>query len=395
MRVADRRRLAVLRGALACLALALAAAAAPAAGVDRTAVGTFNQPVFAGAPDGDARRLFVVQKSGAIRLLVDGVERDTPFLRIPGRVHVAGERGLLSMAFHPGYERNRRFYVFYNRPSDGDVVVSEFLRSANSPNRANPTSERRLIRVEHSAHSNHNGGQLQFGADRNLYISIGDGGGQPDPDDLAQNKFRRLGKLLRIDPLPSNGDPYSSPSSNPFVGRPGADEIFAYGFRNPFRFSFDSATGDIAIGDVGWQTVEEIDFLRAREATGAPRPGVNFGWDCWEGSERTLEGEEPGCLRGPSPHTPPVLEHRHGEGFRSIIGGYVAHSPSLASQEGRYVYGDFDDGDPLRSAILQPGGAVDDRSIGVSVPQLVSFGEGGTGELYAVSISGTVYQLHD
>ena len=326
--------------------------------------------------------------------MVDGVTRTRPFLRIPGGVSSNGEQGLLSMAFHPGYERNRRFYVFYNRPSDGDVVVAEFRRSADTTSRANPASRRQVIRVEHSAHSNHNGGQLQFGADRNLYISIGDGGGQPDPDDLAQNPHRLLGKLLRVDPTARSG-PYRVPGDNPFVGRPGADEIFAYGFRNPFRFSFDSATGDIAIGDVGWQTIEEIDFLRARERTQAPRPGVNFGWDCYEGSELTAEGEDPNCLRGPSPHTPPVLEHHHGQGFRSIIGGYVVHSPTLASQDGRYVYGDFDDGDPLRSAVLRQGGATDDQPIDVSMPQLVSFGEDGLGRLYAVSISGTVYRLHD
>jgi hypothetical protein len=376
---------------LAGVVLALAAWASPAAAVEKTQVGTFNQPIFASAPEGDVRRLFIVEKGGVIRLLVDGVERERPFLRIP--VDDAGERGLMSIAFHPGYEQNRRFYVFYTRSSDGDVIVSEFRRSAESPNRANPASEARVIRAEHSAHANHYGGQLDFGADRNLYISIGDGGGQPDPDDLAQNKHRRLGKLLRVHPTAGGG--YTVPRDNPFARSPGADEIFAYGFRNPFRFSFDSATGDIAIGDVGYQTYEEVDYLRAREATGAPRPGVNFGWDCFEGPLRTPEGEEPGCLRGPSPHTPPVLSHRHGQGFRSIIGGYVAHSPSLPSQEGRYVYGDFDDNDLLRSTILEPGGAVDDQSIGVSVPQLVSFGEDGRGELYAVSISGPVYRLHD
>jgi hypothetical protein len=232
--------------------------------------------------------------------------------------------------------------------------------------------------------ANHNGGQLQFGPDGFLYIGFGDGGGAGDmhgPIGNAQNLNTLLGKILRINPLPRNGKPYQIPASNPFVGRAGArGEIYSYGLRNPWRFSFDRQTGDLSVGDVGQSEVEEIDFVAAGRGRGA-----NFGWRPFEGNRRFTPGDAPGHVR-------PVLEKFQDQGYRSIIGGYVIRDPALRSLRGRYIYGDFVK-PGLRTARLTPSSAQGDRSLGVTVPNLSSFGEDARGRIYATSLDGPVYRL--
>jgi hypothetical protein len=372
--------------AFVSLLLALLALADPAEAASRTKVGDFASPIHVTAPEGDTRRVFVVQRGGRIKLLLDGEERNESFLNINDIVGTAGEGGLLSMAFAPDYATSRKFYVFYTTPG-GNIRVDEFERSESSPNLADPESGRHVIRIRHPNFTNHYGGQIQFGPDDSLYVSTGDGGGTPEK---AQDPDSLLGKVLRIDPLPAGDDAYTSPTDNPFVDAEGRDEIFAYGLRNPFRFSFDRLTGDLAVGDVGQTRREEVDFLPARAATGAPRPGANFGWDCFEGSLPYNGGSS--CLRGPSGHTEPVRQLLHSNGYCSIIGGFVARHASMGGLRGDYVYGDFCQ-DELHAVHLTAGGSSNERRIGVAVSNLVSFGEDGRGRLYAVSLNGPVYRL--
>ena len=229
---------------------------------------------------------------------------------------------------------------------------------------------------------NHNGGQLVFGADRLLYIGLGDGGSENDPNRTGQDLSTPLGKILRIDPRPSNGQPYAVPRSNPFTGRAGArPEIYSYGLRNPWRFSFDRATGALAIGDVGQNHFEEVDLVRRDEGRGA-----NFGWSAYEGFAR-FNGDQHA-----SNAVPPVLVYTHDAGC-SITGGYVVRDPDLPSLYGRYLYGDYCAGE-LRSFTARPGRrAQDDRPLGLHVPALSSFGEDDAGHVYATSLEGGVYQL--
>ena len=358
-------------------------AAAPAR-VRLLRVGSFSQPTFLTSPPGDTTRRFVTERAGRIRVVLGRRKLRTPFLDIAGQVSTAGESGLLSMAFDPGYARNRVFYVYFVDNS-GALRVDRYRRSASDPNRAEGGSRRAVLRQPHSR-LNHKGGQLQFGRDGMLYVGFGDGGGANDPDDNAQHLGSRLGKLLRIDPRPGGG--YRVPRDNPFVGRSGArPEIFAYGLRNPYRFSFDRRTGNLALADVGQDAVEEVDFLRASRRARRPRGGVNFGWDRFEGRRLNPSGSSaaPG-------HVPPVLQRTHGQGFCSITGGYVIRDRSLGSLYGAYVYGDLCD-PRLRVARLGSRGARGDRALGPRVSTLVSFGEDAQGRVHAMSLNGGVYRL--
>jgi glucose/arabinose dehydrogenase len=289
---------------------------------------------------------------------------------------------LLGLAFAPDYSTSGRFYVYYT-DTDGDERLVEYRRGS-SPDRANPRSARLLIHQPDSE-SNHNGGQLAFGPDGLLYVGLGDGGGGDDqhgPIGNAQNLGTLLGKILRIDPRPSGGRPFGIPADNPFVGRSGAKAaIYAWGLRNPWRFSFDRATGDIAIGDVGQDHVEEVDFRTRGTARGA-----NFGWRAWEGTRR----EDPG-LRV-SGDVKPALEYAHAGGGCSVTGGYVIRDPRLPALNGRYVYGDFCAGD-LLTAKLRQDGASRPRRLGFHVDALSSFGEDTRGRVYVVSLNGPVYRL--
>jgi glucose/arabinose dehydrogenase len=355
---------------------AKAAAARPGLRLQR--IGSFSSPVYVTAPPGDRRRVFVVEQGGRVRIVRDGRTLPRPFLDIRNRVLTGSERGLLSIAFAPDYTSSGRFYVDYT-DRNGDTRVVEYRRA--SPDRADPDSAR-LVLAQDQPESNHNGGLLLFGPDGMLYVGLGDGGGGGDlhgPRGNGQNLGTLLGKILRIDPRPSGGRAYTIPSDNPFVGRRGArGEIFAYGLRNPWRFSFDPRTGALVIGDVGQNEVEEISIAR--------RPGANLGWRPFEGRRRYAPGESaPG-------HVPPVIQRFHAGGNCSITGGVVVRDPVLSALRGRYLFGDFCRG-RIESARLRGGRARDVRATRLTVDQLSSFGEDARGRVYAASLEGPVYRL--
>ncbi|HST39258.1 MAG TPA: PQQ-dependent sugar dehydrogenase, partial [Conexibacter sp.] len=325
------------------------ATATPAAraAVKLTRVGSFDGPVYVTQAPGDPSRLFVVEQAGRIRVIRNGRTLPTPFLDVSDRIASGGEQGLLSVAFAPDYADSGRFYVDYTDRA-GDTRVVEFRRGA-SADRADAGSARQVL-FQEQPESNHNGGLLLFGPDGKLYIGFGDGGGGNDQHGArgnAQELGTWLGKLLRIDPRASGGRPYSVPADNPFVGRSGVrPEIWSWGLRNPWRFSFDRATGDLTIGDVGQNAVEEIDFVR-RSGAGAGA-GVNFGWRPWEGRSRLFPRERaPGAVF-------PVLEYRHDRGGCSVTGGYVVRDRRIPALAGRYLYADFCQS-ALRTARLRPG----------------------------------------
>jgi glucose/arabinose dehydrogenase len=344
-------------------------------------LGSFDAPTFLAAPRGDSRR-FVVQRGGTIVIVKGRRALDQPFLDVSDSVSTDGEGGLLSMAFAPDYESSGRFYVYYT-DREGFLQIDQFQRSSN-PDRADPASRRSVMRVPHHRF-NHKGGQLQFGPDGMLYAGFGDGGGGGDPDENAQNLGRILGKLIRIDPRPGGG--YDIPSSNPFANRSGArGEIYAYGLRNPYRFSFDRARGSLTIGDVGQDEIEEVDYVPGRSGNRPPRGGYNFGWDVFEGRNRYEDGGAPG-------HVAPVITETHDDGWCSIIGGYVIRDRSLRGSRyyGRYVYGDLCKQDLSLAFLKRPRAPT--RTTGLRVSNLVSFGEDGRGRVYAVSMDGPIYRI--
>ncbi len=358
------------------------AGATAAAGVKLVKLGSFQMPLYVTAPPADRRRVMVVQQGGKIIVVRDGKPRGKPFLDITTRVLAGGEQGLLGLAFAPDYAKSKLFYVYYTR-RDGRQQVSEFR--ARSSEVASASSERRVLLMD-DPEENHNGGQLAFGPDRLLYIGTGDGGGSGDQHGTignAQNLGSLLGKLLRIEPRRRGGRAYSVPSSNPFRARAGAaPEVFAYGLRNPWRFSFDRATGDLVIGDVGESEVEEIDFVTPAQARGA-----NFGWRVREGDRPFAAGSVPGAIE-------PLITHTHDSGWCSITGGYVVRDPALKALSGRYLYGDFCKG-VIYSARLGVAGAEGDAPV-AGLPQveaLSSFGEDASGRLYVVSLGGAVSRI--
>jgi glucose/arabinose dehydrogenase len=317
--------------------------------------------VHAAAAPGERNRLYVVEQPGRIRVLEGRRLLDAPFLDITDRVQSGGERGLLSVAFHPEYEQNGLFYVNYTNNA-GDTRVEEFRAGAG----AAPSESRMLLAVD-QPYENHNGGQLAFGPDGLLYVGMGDGGSGGDPENRAQDLRRRLGKLLRLD-----------------VDTRGADwELLAYGLRNPWRFSFDRLSGDLWIGDVGQQELEEIDFVAADEVGRL----LNFGWDVYEGSV-VFEDKEPtpdGRL------VAPVAEYTHEFGC-SVTGGFVYRGSDVRRQAGgRYFYGDYCSGRIWSLARWR--GEVSRRGHPFRVEYLTSFAEDADGELYLLSQSGTIYRL--
>jgi glucose/arabinose dehydrogenase len=350
-------------------------------GVKLKSIGRFSSPVYVTSPPADRRRLFVVEQAGRIMVLVGGKKRSGPFLDIRSQVLKGSEQGLLSVAFAPDYASSGRFYVYFTDKS-GDQRVVEYKRA--SADRADTGSARLVMRMDDSE-GNHNGGLLLFGPDKHLYIGTGDGGGAGDQHGArgnAQNLGSPLGKILRIDPAQSGGQPYTIPGGNPFVGRRGArGEIYSYGLRNPWRFSFDRRTGDLAIGDVGQDAVEEIDFVRRGKGRGA-----NFGWRPFEGRSRYAPGESaPG-------HVPPVITRTHGDGWCSITGGVVVRDRALTGLRGRYLFGDICK-PRLYSAKLSAGRATSVRATSLRVATVSSFGQDARGRVYAVSLNGPVYRL--
>ncbi|MGZ4215702.1 MAG: PQQ-dependent sugar dehydrogenase [Solirubrobacteraceae bacterium] len=353
-------------------------AGAAANGVKLVRVGTFQSPTYlAGAP-GDTHRLFVLEKAGRIMVVVNGHKRARPFLDITHLVQSGStEQGLLGLAFAPDYQKSGRLYVAYTI-ANNDVRIAQYRRSGSNPNLASAASARIVLTVAHRF-ANHNGGQLAFGRDGDLYIGIGDGGSEDDPMNLGQNTAVLDGKILRISPRANGG--YSIPADNPFVGKPGKRaEIWAYGLRNPWRFSFDRLSGDLAIGDVGQDKYEEIDF--APHGTGK---GANYGWSIFEGRSRFKPGTAPGAVF-------PVLVAPHSAGYCAIIGGYVVRDRSLGSLYGRYLYGD-DCKPQISSVKLSRGRARGNHATGLSVNAMSSFGEDAAGHVYAVSLAGPVYRI--
>ena len=341
-----------------------------------TELGSFDSPVYVTQPPGE-EDLYVVEQGGTIqRLSPDG---DTEvFLDISDEVTAGGEQGLLSVAFAPDYERSGLLYVYFTDLEQNQRVV-EFTADDGV---VDVGSRRDVLRMD-DRFSNHNGGLLLFGPDDLLYIGTGDVGGAGDPERNAQDTSSLLGKILRIDPRPSGGLDYTVPRDNPFAGEPSsAGEVYSYGLRNPWRFSFDRRTGDLAIGDVGQEEQEEVDLVARGRGSGA-----NFGWSAYEGEDRFNEDQEaPGAI-------PPVLVATHEDGNCSITGGVVVRDRDLPTLYGRYLWGDFCVG-ALQSFTAMPGRTADDnRPLGLDVESVSSFGEDNAGNVYAVSLSGPVYRL--
>ena len=383
-------RFAVVRGGLRVAAVAmlagagLAATGAQAQDLRAVSIGTFERPVYVTTAPGKNRLLFVVEQAGQIKVLFDDVPETRPFLDIrdmvfgPPDTDAHNEQGLLSMAFAPNYRRTGRFYVAFTN-GKGDLEVAEFRRSAKNARRADPSTYRRLLTVRHRDAGNHNGGQLQFGRDGYLYISTGDGGGGGDPWDAARDLDNLLGKLLRIDPRPSEVRPYRIPRSNPFRKRAGRNELYAYGLRNPWRFSFDKKR--VVIADVGQNIQEEINLLATKNAAGA-----NFGWPQYEGN-LVFDNARPGA----DPATFPNHVYNHDNGECSVTGGYVVRDPDLPALAGRYLYADFCVGEIRTFRANRK--AADDQSTGLTLPFLTSFGMGHKGKLYAMQFNGEISRL--
>jgi hypothetical protein len=340
-------------------------------------------PLFLTAPPGDNARLFIVEKTGRIRIVRNGSVLSAPFLDLSARVSGGSEQGLLGLAFHPQYATNGRFVVNYTDPS-GDTRVSAFRVSAN-PDVADPASEQVLLAID-QPFANHNGGMVVFGPDGKLYIGMGDGGSGGDPQGNGQNKGVLLGKILRVDV--SGTGVLSVPADNPFVGQAGArPEVWSYGLRNPWRFSFDRAQGDLYIGDVGQNAREEVDVATSAGQFGK---GLNFGWNVMEGG--ACYSPSSGCAR--SGLTLPVLDYGHAGGACSITGGYVYRGAAVPALRGLYFYSDYCSG-WVRSFRLLGTAAADQRDWPALRPGglVTSFGEDASGELYVMISSGKVFRI--
>jgi len=389
------------RSVLRRVALAEGAATWPSIAVTQTVSG-LDQPLnITHAGDGSGR-LFVVEKTGAIRIVRAGSLESTPFLAISDRVDSSGhEQGLFSVAFPPGYASKGYFYVDYT-DVNGDTVVSRFSLTGD-PDVADPASEEIILTID-QPYDNHNGGQLAFGPDDYLYISTGDGGGGGDPDDNAQDPSTLLGNILRIDVEPQETElisatyqlyfplimsaggnpPYRIPTTNPFTQTAGyRDEIWAYGLRNPWRFSFDRDTGDLYIGDVGQNDYEEIDFQSA-----SSDGGENYGWDIMEGTHCY---PDPPCDQ--TGLVLPVAEYGHSGGNCSVTGG-VVYRGSDPDLEGIYFYGDYCSG-RIWGLVQEGGGSWDTQELlGPTSLAISAFGEDEAGNVYVADIAaGAIYEL--
>ena len=350
--------------AAACTAVSLGCSSAATQDVQALSIKPFARgfeaPVHLSAPAGETGTVYVVEQRGVVWRLRGGSRK--VFIDIRSLVRSGGEQGLLSIAFHPGYMQNGRFYLNYT-DTNGHTRVVEY-RSNPSRTQAKLNTRRQLLFVE-QPYANHNGGQSAFGPDGRLWVGMGDGGSGGDPEDRAQNMGSRLGKMLTVDVL-----------------RPSRVRIAALGLRNPWRFSFDRANGDLYIADVGQGAIEEVDYLpRARLAS-----LVNYGWDLYEGRSRFEDTPQgPGRLVGP------VAQYSHSQGC-SVTGGFVYRGKAVKAATGRYFYGDFCSGN-VWSLVIRAGKARAIRRESFRVENLTSFGEDAAGELYAVSGNGTIYRL--
>ena len=376
-------RLRALLSVLAIGAIALVAytpSRPPDAGVELVPVATngLQLPLFLTHGGDGSGHLFVVEQPGAIRVIDHGVLMEAPFLDLRDRVWTKGnEQGLLGLAFHPEHRSNGRFFVNYNRREDGATVVSEFTRNGRSLNVSAGTE--RILMVVPQPYLNHNGGMIAFGPDGMLYIGRGDGGSKGDPQNRGQNPHEWLGKILRIDV--NRGQPYAVPRDNPFATGNGRPEVFAFGIRNPWRFSFDRETGMLWLADVGQYKWEEIDVVVA---------GGNYGWRIMEGAH--CYNPEEGC--SPDGLIFPIAEYGHEGGRCSITGGYVYRGLSIKALRGTYVFGDYCSGELF-------GISADANRKGSTVPRVLmrtglripSFGEDQAREIYIVDHKGGVYRL--
>lgn len=349
-------------------------------------VSGLSSPVSFETPDDGTNRIFILEQAGTIRTIQAGVVLPVPFLDISSQVASGGETGLLGMACHPNFSAGRRFYVNYTRQlSTGQLqtVISEFTVSTADPNQADPSSERQLLVVD-QPYANHNGGQLAFGDDGFLYIAFGDGGSGGDPSGNAQNTNALLGKILRIgaDPPFASGKQYAIPPDNPFASGGGLPEIWAYGFRNPWRFSFDRSNGRLIAGDVGQAEWEEVDLVTR---------GGNYGWNVMEGNHCYPPSVSSCNMAG---LIAPIAEYGHdASGGSSVIGGYVYRGSAIANLDGTYVFGDLSSG--------RVWGLKQDAMLNWHMTQVLthnltvsSFGQDAAGELYLLDYgNGAVLHL--
>jgi glucose/arabinose dehydrogenase len=354
-------------------------------------IARFANPTYVTQAPGEPGTVYVTEQEGRIIAVRQGRKAPRPFLDIRDRVQSSYEAGLLSIAFDPGYPRNRRFYVFYTGNS-GNNVVERYRRSGKRALRADPGSGRRVIRILHPWTGSHNGGQLQFGPDGYLWIGTGDGGCCDDGRDQARSLGTKLGKLLRVDPRRRKHG-FRIPPDNPLIETAGLDPIYAWGLRNPWRFSFDRLTGNLIVADVGdnVHAREEISYLSAGGAASS-----NFGWPQYEGFLLRDAGRP-----GPGDPVMPIQSYAHRHGRCAITGGYVVRDPSLPQLYGRYLYTDFCGGrlrslapPPLVDGLPPaPSRVGDDRDEGIYVRYPTSFGEGLAGEIYIASRAGPVFRL--
>jgi glucose/arabinose dehydrogenase len=324
-----------------------------------------DSPTYVTTAPGQPGALYVTEQPGVVLVIVNGQLRTQPFIDIRNMVKSGGEQGLLSIAFHPGYAKNHRFFLYFNDKT-GDVRVYEFQSNGTI---GLPNTGKSLLRVSHREFDNHDGGQLQFGPDGLLYAGTGDGGSGGDPHNHAQNLSSRLGKLLRLN-----------------VNKAGATwRIVAYGLRNPWRFSWDRATRDLYIGDVGQNEWEEVDVRTPKQQ----RSLNNFGWRVWEGRARYTSGQRTNS-RGRLVF--PIVQYSHADGRCSVTGGYVYRGKAVPAARGRYFYGDYCTGE-IWSLRAVRGKVKSNRKEQIRVNSLSSFGQDAAGELYATSLGGQLYKL--
>ena len=364
--------------ALALVIVAPLSAEEPQIQLVRIATG-LNQPL--GITHAGDDRLFITQQTGKILIREGDRILPTPFLDVSSLISCCGERGLLSVAFDPHYRHNGRFFIYYT-DRNGNIVIARYLVSSSDPNVADPSSASIVLMIPHPVNANHNGGQLQFGPDGFLYAGTGDGGAAGDPPNNAQNTSVLLGKLLRIDV--HGASPYAIPPGNPFANGGGSREIWAYGLRNPWRFSFDRDTGDLWIGDVGQGAWEEIDLQRATSIG-----GENYGWRRMEGTHCFNPSTD--CRTADM--TLPVAEYSHAFGC-SVTGGYRYRGTQFRRMRGLYFYSDFCSG-TIWTLRESPDGTFTSRAALESGLSVSSFGEDAAGELYVADLRGSVYRVID
>jgi len=349
--------------------------------LDLVATG-FASPLDLEQADDGSNRFFVVEQGGKIRLLQGGSIATQPFLDIASKIVTGGEMGLLGVTFHPNFASSHKFYVNYVRNVSGQIqsVFAEYNVPAATPNQADVASERILLTVDQVGNfTNHKAGQLAFGADGFLYFGLGDGGSAGDPFGHGQSTQTLLGKLLRIDvDHPGAGLQYGIPADNPFANSGGLREIYAYGFRNPWRFSFDRPSGRLFVADVGQDAFEEIDIVQN---------GKNYGWNTMEGNH--CYSPSTGCNQ--TGLTLPIVEYSHSEG-NAVIGGSVYHGPSFVTLQGTYVFGDFGTGKIWGLQETSPN-TWTRTLLATTGKTLSSFGQDQSGELYAVDYSGSIFKI--